>query len=687
MGGAAGHMNHPYDLSWVNTGEDLIRFFELAKDVEGTVKIDGVNVSFKVVGDGDNKQFAVDRGSLKMIDIEGVTLDRVEERFPREGHGMRRMVPNLLNILNEALPSVRSELEVFGMWDDPSKFLNTEYVEGTTNVTAYDKNFLAIHGLNQFFQKIGKVGKAKGVERPGLDRPKGVAAPSVEIPYDEGTMAAFVKKINAVAQNYGFEVISEAQVRRMEGTEVDFSEALGENLTIRLSDDRELTKPLSEWLSEVTNPRYKLIKGMDGKTYNALHRELYYKLVEEGIPVTELIDQADAEDAIFGAVMVHAVRTLGNVLLRASTSDLGDLTSHEGIVLRNKRKFKTANPVKITGEFILGNLGGGFGGAVPPGARDDEEDEWYSPEHETRADAKFADRHGEESVDINIIDDEDADPVGGGTIAIVPGAFKPPHKGHADMVRQYAQMADEVVVLISKPLKQARKLPNGREITAEDSLKIWDLLVGDLPNVTVGVFNDPAIRSPMSAAYAIAGAPADREAAAAKVEPGIDAIQPGTEIILGASTKGGDAKRWARAEKYIGGGPEGDLILIDPAMSVVKPLERPDGEPYSATDMRDLLGDAQNNIPALEDFIGKGNVPELLSILGLGAPIEEISGMGNGSVSGGSGGSVPLRRSSSGSGPGNRDVKKKRKKKKNEYIDLSLIDEIYELLSERGVIK
>jgi hypothetical protein len=191
----------------------------------------------------------------------------------------------------------------------------------------------------------------------------------------------------------------------------------------------------------------------------------------------------------------------------------------------------------------------------------------------------------------------------------------------------------------------------------------------------------------MSAAYAIAGAPADREAAAAKVEPGIDAIQPGTEIILGASTKGGDAKRWARAEKYIGGGPEGDLILIDPAMSVVKPLERPDGEPYSATDMRDLLGDAQNNIPALEDFIGKGNVPELLSILGLGAPIEEISGMGNGSVSGGSGGSVPLRRSSSGSGPGNRDVKKKRKKKKNEYIDLSLIDEIYELLSERGVIK
>ena len=103
--------------------------------------------------------------------------------------------------------------------------------------------------------------------------------------------------------------------------------------------------------------------------------------------------------------------------------------------------------------------------------------------------------------------------------------------------------------------------------------------------------------------------------------------------------------------------------------------------------MRDLLGDAQNNVAALEDYIGKGNVPELLAILGLGGTLEELSGMAHGSVSGGSGVGVPLHRSSLGPGPGKRDVKKKSKKKKNEYIDLSMIDEIYELLSERGVIK
>ena len=45
MGGAAGHMAHPFDLSWGDTGNNLIDFFEKAKTfVEkkgaGAVKID-----------------------------------------------------------------------------------------------------------------------------------------------------------------------------------------------------------------------------------------------------------------------------------------------------------------------------------------------------------------------------------------------------------------------------------------------------------------------------------------------------------------------------------------------------------------------------------------------------------------------------------------------------------------------
>ena len=50
MGGAAGHMRHPYDLQNVQSGADLIGIFEDLKSYAMTsaqdinVKIDGINV-------------------------------------------------------------------------------------------------------------------------------------------------------------------------------------------------------------------------------------------------------------------------------------------------------------------------------------------------------------------------------------------------------------------------------------------------------------------------------------------------------------------------------------------------------------------------------------------------------------------------------------------------------------------
>ena len=53
MGGAAGHMSHPFDLPTVGNGSDLFKFFQDAAELlmtgPGSVKIDGVNVSFKLM--------------------------------------------------------------------------------------------------------------------------------------------------------------------------------------------------------------------------------------------------------------------------------------------------------------------------------------------------------------------------------------------------------------------------------------------------------------------------------------------------------------------------------------------------------------------------------------------------------------------------------------------------------------
>jgi len=658
-------------LGWVNSGSDLLDFFEKArtfveKKGAAAVKIDGVNVSFKLVGDDESKQFAVDRGSLKPIDIEGITMGRVDDRFP-EGHGMRPAIKTLLSILNSALGKIKPELEALGMWDDPSRFLNTEYVEGTTNVTQYDENFLAIHGLNQFYTRTGKVGKAKGIQRPGMERPEGIKDASTEIPYDPAIMESLVKKLGPFAQERGFQIYSSVPTEKM--SDIDYTSALSEPLTVRISDDREITKSLGEWLAEAANPRYKTVQMKDGKRTHALHKQLYLNILNNTAPIVDLIEGDDAEAAIYGAVFMHATRMLGNEVLRGLTSPMGDVMDHEGIVLRHDKLFGP-KPVKITGEFIVGNLGGGFGQV-------NEEEEL--------------------EVDLEIVDAAEADPqpAGAGTkpIALVPGAFKPPHQGHLKMVEQYANEAGEVVVLISKPTKAGRRLPNGREITAADSLRMWQVLAGHLPNVEIKI-SDHA--SPITATYEFIG------------ENG--PLEPGTEVILGVCTKGGDAERFRQAENYAKEGvrlrplemcavepvqhsPEYMGLLNSSPLKEEMPSVVKDKEPraFHASDMRYLLGKAHEDEEALElleDFAGSSeNVMDILNILGIDTgmnePLEETS---MASAGAGGGYSVPLGSTSGENKPGKRD-KKKKKHKYFENFDLSLVDEVLELLIERGLAK
>ena len=686
MGGAAGHMNHPFDLDWVKSGSDLLDFFNRAKAfVEeargGSVKIDGVNVSFKVVETPNGHEFAVDRGSMKEIDISGITVDRFAERFP-PGHGMRRFVAQLLTILNAAIGDVEPELKTLGMWDNPSMFLNTEYVEGTTNVTEYDENFLAIHGLNQFYQRVAKSGSSKGNVRPGAERPTminpkngkevPIKDPSREVPYDPAVMARLIEKLRPYGEEYGFQIYGDVPTEIM--ADVDYTGALSEPLSIKISDDRTVKKSLGEWLQQATNPGYRTMKvrviddNGDTKTmaWHPLHKDLYKMLSNGKQSVVETVDEPDAADAIYGTVFMHAARMLGNEMLRALTSPMGDVINHEGVVLRDEEAFGTTKPVKITGEFIVGGTASDFQKAAgaPVIMKEQEEDE-------------------DPVVDIEFEDE----PRQGETVAIVPGAFKPPHMGHVDMVEQYAQDADRVIVLISAPTKNGRKLPNGKEITADHSRQIWNLFVGANPKIEV---YESSHASPINAAYEISGKAGLREKVAEKM--GMDPISAGDTIILGASNKGGDAKRWSGAERYVGE----DLELISPMESAVEPLVRSNGEPFSATDMRNLLGDIAVNKGALQDFAGD-DVDGVLQILGL-QTLEEMSAMGAGAVGGSATGTK--------GGPWNaKEVRKDNKKEKErskldiknslatmkgvlpENIDLSMVDEVMRLIMTRGIIQ
>ena len=257
------------------------------------------------------------------------------------------------------------------------------------------------------------------------------------------------------------------------------------------------------------------------------------------------------------------------------------------------------------------------------------------------------------------LEDEDGDPVGGRTLAIVPGAFKPPHLGHLSMVKQYASEADEVVVLISSPLKASRGV-GGKPITAQQSKQIWELLLADqgLSNVRVEISPKP---SPITATYEYVG------------EEG--PLEPGTKLVLGASQKGGDFKRWRSAAKYVKPGVE----LLPPAETAVVPSNRPSGEPYSATDAREKLEQGEN----ADEFFGADKTEVVRSILGFDASLEEMSAM-----VGGGGGSIEGSAASADEEERKTLTREQNKKTKNPpYNELYLYKEVLKLLKKEGIIK
>ncbi len=181
------------------------------------------------------------------------------------------------------------------------------------------------------------------------------------------------------------------------------------------------------------------------------------------------------------------------------------------------------------------------------------------------------------------------------TVAIVPGAFKPPHRGHLDMVRHYADNADRVVVMVSpKP----RQTPNGRDITQDESIAIWKLYFekDGLNNVEVIPSPHP---SPVRSAYEYVEKTAE----------------PGEMVVLGTSTKGGDQSRFTKnAQQYAKEG----VRVLDPMKYAFEPV----GEELSATDFRTAL---ENGELATAKFLPNGVSPEdVLDILGLRGETEEV---------------------------------------------------------------
>lgn len=743
MGGAGGHMSHPYDLDEVTDGAGLINMLmsipaHLAMDsVNATIKLDGSNNSVKVIDRRGKLEFALDRGAMGLgkgeMDYQGLTPDDYEAR--KLNPDLQSSTNILLGILNDALntANIEPELKAIGLIDvdgkaDYSKFLNTEFYdkENPNSIDYKIGNFIAFHGVYQFYEKFHRRGtpdqqdpSAKQV-RGGLPRPtyidrkddkeKYKKVTSKRIQYDAKALERLVKKVRPFAKKAGFEILGPASTKQKnkdmaKEAIADMKASLSKPITIQISKDRAETKTLEKWLKESINPlttKYRLedgsevylgcancIRMADGSTTNPYNKKKVYEpIIINKVPIVDFYANSDgganAEAALNSAILFHATRLLGQDIKNHLTTDMfGDVNDHEGIVIRNL----SSEDFKITGEFMVDDSGG-F--AKKPPAKEDpiQKDEYLQEEDE------------EPYVDIEISDDEDMDPVVDNSIpttyAIVPGAFKPPHRGHADMVRRYAtgdgvEKADEVHVIISAPLERTRGLRDGTVIDHNNAISLWHELYPEVANLPGVKFKTAPsdMKSPVTVAFKYISDESPLP------------LKNGDKVILGASDKADkngvpDWRRWDSIdkEKHVKPGIE----LLSGEEYAVPALERDSGEGFSAGTARDLISDLISNpsnaeayaelaefIPvdkfaALFDELGQ---PELSKRFrgGLGA-VEMEEGSGAGAVSGGGvpTHSVPLSQWPYGSD-------KTDKKNESTDLDLSLIEEVMRLIIEKGIMR
>jgi len=370
--GTPGHMAHPFDVDKVKTGQDLIDYINDAvlrlknQEIEGSVKWDGINTSFKLITNDDGaKEFRMDRGTNHIDSVIGLDAEAALAKWGAD-HGMANAVATLLRIFNTAIPEIRSELEELGMWDDPTKYFNTEYIEGKSNVQEYDQNILAIHGINQFYEKKAQphaIRKGTSMDRPGMSRPldPGTGKPTksggIEVPYNKDALASLIEKVQPIAQKQGFEVYGDVPVEFDPEVALDLEEVLNTPVSIQITPGGVATNTLREWLQMVEHPQDKKITRADGKSVGALSKDVYMAVLqsadENGIPLSQYLEsQEDVKNAINGGIFYHGTRLLGQAVKNSLRSVAGPLGSHEGVVLRGMEDFL----VKLTGDFIVQGL-------------------------------------------------------------------------------------------------------------------------------------------------------------------------------------------------------------------------------------------------------------------------------------------------------------------------------------------
>lgn len=219
--------------------------------------------------------------------------------------------------------------------------------------------------------------------------------------------------------------------------------------------------------------------------------------------------------------------------------------------------------------------------------------------------------------------------------ALLGGGFKPPHKGHIELLKALLSKAEKVIILTSNLSSKNRTFKTGTLAGRLIDGEVCNRLLSEMIDA-VGLDGVEVVisRKPVGDIFEYVG----------------EKAVPGEKILLGVGNKDVDVKRFANIQKYV---PQEKNIQV--SVEVLEPVLL-DGESLSASRMREAISNADieqvaNFLPdeisnkvqfaekTVQLFMQQADIEEqiyesIISNLIEEEVLSEISAMGMGAVSG-----------------------------------------------------
>ena len=518
-GAVAGHMNHIYDNGEMTFGE-LKQLLQAVSDgkVRGTEKTDGQNIFLSFNVRSQKAKAIRNKGHIKAGGLDTQAFDEFFSDHPAQA--LRFSFVEALQSFEEAIKQVDRDTQekIFGRNNEV--YFNTEVMnpgtpgledddprgKGTTNVIPYDKKTLLIHrvghgafeaktgqrleqDVTQNFDMLEQAIAGMSTEDPAIFSVETNAIRRLDPMQDKEILNTTISELDNLLRDQGLSddaTINDYVISQVK-PEIDalgLTEDRNEMILKRVMgmpgkpNLRQITTGLPvEIKDDVSN----FVKSFKYTSYTTYMQNLLHNFSVEAVNGLESAFISDNQKQIKflqDEIRDTIKRIEGSSNERAKeelTRQMEKLKSAEGINTPSEGFVFSWNGVtyKLTGNFAPANQILGMERFQRFGPIEPKEKEEKALEAETK-------------------------PI---TIAVVPGAFKPPHKGHLSMVESLAENADKVIVIVSTPLKGGRALPSGKIIDSDHATQIWNAYLDSSPaGAKTTVVKSPAA-SPVGVTY------------------------------------------------------------------------------------------------------------------------------------------------------------------------------------------